>query len=66
VVEHLEKVKRVVDGVRENFTRKEQALDFQSHFQTDWRLPIAFQLLDNKPINDRNIRIGIEKELEKL
>jgi hypothetical protein len=66
VVEKLEKVKRIVDGVREGFTRKEQALDLQEHFQTDWRLPIAFQLLDNKPINDRNIRIGIEKELQKL
>ena len=61
-LEKLEYVKRVVESVKSGFTRKEQALEFQSHWN-DWRLAVAFTLLDNKEIPDKSIRTGIETYL---
>lgn len=63
VVCDLEKVKDYVNQVREGFTRKEQAMNFQQHW-TDYRLTAAFQLLDNNEVDDKIIRKGIEKYLE--
>jgi hypothetical protein len=60
VLEQLDKVRNVVDGVRgESFSRKEQALTIVGHW-TDWRRSVGFQVLDNKEIDDKFIRSGIE------
>jgi hypothetical protein len=60
VLEQLDKVRNVVDGVRgESFSRKEQALTIVGHWN-DWRRSVGFQVLDNKEIDDKFIRSGIE------
>jgi hypothetical protein len=64
VVDKYEKVKNVVENVRHGFSRKEQALDFQQHYD-DWRLPLAFALLDNREIPARVIETAILAEINK-
>lgn len=60
VLIQLEHVKQVVNNVRSGFSRKEQALHFQDHWSGgDWRLPIAFNLLDGKEITDGAIKNAI-------
>lgn len=62
VVDKLNNVTQVVNNVRTGFSRKEQALEFQNHW-SDWRVPAAFQLLDNNEVNEKTLRKGIEHEL---
>lgn len=57
-----EKVKLVVEQVREGFSRKEQAQQFQLHWK-DWRLPFAFNLLDNKEPADKVWLTALTTEL---
>ena len=60
VLIQIEHVKQVVNNVRSGFSRKEQALHFQDHWSGgDWRLPIAFNLLDGKEITDGAIKNAI-------
>lgn len=64
VLDKFEKMKNVVNHVRTGFTRREQAQEFQLHWAAnDWRLPAAFQHLDNKPFDDRLIERGILEEI---
>jgi hypothetical protein len=64
VVDKWGKVKQVVENVRTGFTRKEQALEFQQHYD-DWRLPLAFALLDNRPVPDKIVETAILTEIDK-
>lgn len=64
VVDKYEKVKQVVENVRTGFSRKEQALEFQQHYD-DWRLPLAFALLDNRPVPDKIVETAILAEINK-
>lgn len=63
VVNQIDNVKKHVDQLKNGFSRKEQAVNFQQHWK-DWRLSAAFQYLDDGKIDDKIIRRGIEKELE--
>jgi hypothetical protein len=63
-LEKTERVKNVVEQVRNGFNRREQAQQFQLHWKVnDWRLPAAFCLLDNKPIIDKLVQTAILTEL---
>jgi hypothetical protein len=63
VLEKLLKVRKFVDGLRgESFTRRMQAEEIMGHW-SDWRKGAAFNILDNKTIEDKLIRTAIEKEL---
>lgn len=65
VLEKLDKIKKFVDTVRENYTRREQALEFQRVYNitNDWRLPIAFKLLDNKEVPDKLLENALVAEI---
>lgn len=64
VLDKIEKVKSLVDQVRNGFNRREQAQQFMLHWTTnDWRLPVAFHVLDNKPILDKFIERAIFEEI---
>ena len=49
--------------VRSLETRKEQAMELKEKF-SGWKLSYAFCYLDNKPIDDKLVRIALEKILE--
>jgi hypothetical protein len=60
----INKVRLVVDNVRgESFTRKDQAMEIILNFK-DWRKSVAFCILDNKVVDDKMLRIGIEQNIE--
>lgn len=64
VLSKLESVKSIVNTVRSGFTRREQAQDFQQHYPAnDWRLPIAFKILDNKTIPDKLLETALVAEI---
>lgn len=62
-LEQYEKVKKVVDKVRgDSYSRKEQAQEITSHYH-DWRTSAGFSYLDNKPLDDKILRKGLESNL---
>ncbi len=62
-LEQLDKVRLVVHNVRgDSFTRKDQAMEIVQHFP-DWRKGAAFTILDNKVLEDKVIKTGIESNL---
>jgi hypothetical protein len=63
VLEHIDKIHKAVDMVRgPSFTRKDQALFITGRWD-DWRKVAAFQILDNRELDDKVIRKGIETYL---
>jgi len=58
----LAKVQQLVDLISSYESRREQALDIQTHYK-DWRAGAAFSLLDKKPISDKLIFEVLKKEL---
>lgn len=63
VLDKLNKVKLFVDGVRgESFSRKDQAMAIMQNWG-DWRKGVAFQILDNKEIDDNLLNIAIKSSL---
>ena len=65
VLDSLKKINKFVDGLRgESFSRKDQAVEITKHW-SDWRAGVAFKILDNKEIEDKFIKKGIEFYLEK-
>jgi hypothetical protein len=65
VLDSLKKINKFVDGLRgESFGRKEQAVEITKHW-SDWRAGVAFKILDNKEIEEKFIKKGIEFYLEK-
>jgi hypothetical protein len=50
--------------IRSYDTRKEQAIAIQREY-SGWMIPVAFHLLDNKPIDDKVIYKSMEKILKK-
>lgn len=49
--------------IRAYETRKEQAIAIQQQWK-DWMIPIAFAILDNKPIDDKLVKKSMEKILK--
>jgi hypothetical protein len=62
ILDRIEKVKNVVNQVRNGFTRKEQAYQFQIHW-SDWRLAVAFTLLDNRELTLKHYKTAILAEI---
>jgi len=63
VLEKIVKIRKVVDMVRgPSFTRKDQAMVITERWD-DWQKMAAFQILDNREVDDRIIRKGIETYL---
>ena len=62
-LEQLDNVRLVVHNVRgDSFTRRDQAIEIVQHFP-DWRKSAAFTILDNKVLEDKVIKTGIESNL---
>lgn len=62
-LEQYDKVKKVVDKVRgDSYSRKDQAQEITSHYN-DWRTSAGFSHLDNKPLDDKILRKGLEANL---
>jgi hypothetical protein len=62
-LEQLDNVRLVVHNVRgDSFTRRDQAIEIVQHFP-DWRKGAAFTILDNKVLEDKVIKTGIESNL---
>lgn len=55
ILEKIILIKGVVDKIRTGFSRKEQAEVINEHWK-DWRCGVAFNLLDNKPIDDKVLK----------
>lgn len=65
VLDNLQKINKFVDGLRgESFNRKNQAIEITKRW-SDWRAGVSFKILDNKEIEEKFIRKGIEFCLEK-
>jgi len=58
----IEKAQDFVETIKTGFSRKEQAIEIQSHWK-DWRVSLGFQILDNKELDDKILRRAIEGEL---
>ena len=62
-VEGVEQINESLQSIRNYATRKEQAAAIQQEFP-NWKMPIAFLLLDNREIDDKIVRKTLEKILE--
>jgi hypothetical protein len=63
-VHTLNIIQREIDShIRAYETRKEQAIAIQRNW-TGWMIPVAFAILDNKPIDDKLVKRSMEKILE--
>ena len=64
VIDKIEHIKHFVDGIRINFSRKEQALEIAKNWD-DYRKKLAFLILDNKIIPDTILKYLIQSEIIK-
>jgi hypothetical protein len=62
-VKGIEQIQEALVLIRNYDTRKEQAKAIQQEFP-NWKMPIAFLLLDNREIDDKVVRKAMEKILE--
>lgn len=64
VVEIYNHIKQFIKGIRNNFSRKEQALEISKNWDS-YRKKVAFLMLDNKEIPDNLLKMSIQFEITK-